>query len=80
MPLQSKLKPLAGASRLGLAFFNSLINRIETVKPIAGAGVTITEGPDGTTINAAFGSDSNIITLNVCSNGTPDTVQVYGVV
>ena len=81
MPLQPKLKPLAGASRLGLAFFNSLINRIETVKPVAGFGVSITEGSDGSRINVTlFGGNGdgaiNVVTLNVCSNGEPDTLLV----
>ena len=80
MPLQPRLKPLAGASRLSLGFFNSLINRIETIRPIAGSGVSITEGSEGSKINInLFGSDgtTNVVTLNVCSNGVPATLLVF---
>lgn len=74
MPLQPRLKPLEGASRLSLGFFNSLINRIECTKPTAGTGVTITEEDNGFKISVAL---SNAVTLNVCSNGQPDTIEVY---
>ena len=74
MPRVPQLKPLAGASRLALGFFNSLINRIECTKPTAGTGVTITEEDNGFNISVAL---SKTITLNVCSNGVPDTIDVY---
>lgn len=74
MPREPKLKPLAGASRLALGFFNSLINRIECTKPTAGTGVTISEEDNGFKISVAL---SDTVTLNVCSNGTPDTIEVY---
>ena len=74
MPIQPKLKPLAGASRLSLGFFNSLINRIECTKPTAGSGVTITEEDNGFKVSVAL---SNAVTLNVCSNGVPATIEVY---
>ena len=74
MPRVAKLKPLEGASRLALGFFNNLINRIECTKPTAGSGVTITEEDNGLKISVAL---SGTVTLNVCSNGTPDTIEVY---
>ena len=74
MPRVAKLKPLEGASRLALGFFNNLINRIECTKPTAGSGVTITEEDNGLKISVAL---SDTVTLNVCSNGTPDTIEVY---
>lgn len=74
MPRVSKLKPLEGASRLALGFFNNLINRIECTKPTAGTGVTITEEDNGFKISVAL---SSTVTLNVCSNGEPDTIKVY---
>jgi hypothetical protein len=78
MAFQAKLKLLEGTSRLAMGFFNSLINRIECTKPLAGDGITVTQEADGSgfTISA---SPSNIITLNVCSNGVPATIQVYSV-
>ena len=74
MPRVSQLKPLKGASRLALGFFNSLINRIECTKPTAGTSVTISEEDDGFKISVA---GSSTITLNVCSNGVPATIEVY---
>ena len=74
MTKEPRLAELKGSSRLALGFFNSLIRRIECIKPIAGDGVTLTEKEDGIQISTS----SKLITLNVCSNGTPDTIQVYG--
>ena len=74
MPRVPKLKPLEGDSRLALGFFNNLINRIECTKPTAGSGVTITEEDNGFKISVAL---SDTVTLNVCSNGTPATIEVY---
>ena len=74
--LEPKLTELKGNSRLALGFFNSLIRRIECTKPIAGSNISITESPDGIVINSTGGG--TVYTLNVCSNGTPGTIQVYG--
>jgi hypothetical protein len=75
MAFQPKLKLLEGSSRLAMGFFNSLINRIECTKPLEGEGITVTQEADGSgfTINL----DAETVTLNVCSNGTPDTIDVY---
>jgi len=80
---ESRLNELQGASRLTLGFFNRLIRRIESTKPLAGSGITITEQENGieiassggTSIVAAGYSD---VELNVCSNGTPATIVVLG--
>ena len=74
MTREPQLKELQGNSRLALGFFNSLISRIECTKPLAGDGLTIIDKPDGVEISV----EMNKITLNVCSNGTPDTITVYG--
>jgi hypothetical protein len=74
MTKEPRLSELQGSSRLALGFFNSLIRRIECTKPIAGDGVALTEKEDGIQISTS----SKLITLNVCSNGTPATIQVYG--
>jgi hypothetical protein len=76
MTKEPRLVELKGSSRLALGFFNSLIRRIECTKPIAGDGVTLTEKEDG--IQVAVSASFNVVTLNVCSNGTPATIQVYG--
>lgn len=66
------LTELAGASRLAKEFFNRLIRRIECTKPIAGDNIAISEEENGFKISSRF----NVVTLNVCSNGTPDTLVV----
>ena len=69
---EPELKELAGASRLAKEFFNRLIRRIECTKPTAGTGIAVTEEDNGFKI---FG-DYNVVTLNVCSNGSPATLLV----
>lgn len=75
MAIEPRLNELKGNSRLALGFFNSLIRRIECTKPLAGENITIREKPDGIQISLS----ATPITLNVCSNGSPDTIVVYGV-
>lgn len=72
---EPELKELSGASRLAKGFFNRLIRRIECTKPTAGSNITITEEDNGFKISSA-GGGFNTVTLNVCSNGTPDTLVV----
>jgi len=83
MTKEPRLIELKGSSRLALGFFNSLIRRIECTKPIAGDGITLIEKEDGIQIAVSGGIGSGslglrVIDLNVCSNGTPATIQVYG--
>lgn len=72
---EPELKELSGASRLAKGFFNRLIRRIECTKPTAGSNITITEQENGFKISSA-GGDFSTVTLNVCSNGTPETLVV----
>jgi len=77
----TELKELQGASRISLGFVNSLIRRIECTKPLAGSNILITQEDNGYKINLIGGSSAfNAVTyeLNVCSNGNPDTIIVYG--
>ena len=71
---EPELKELAGASRLAREFFNGLIRRIECTKPTAGSGITIAEEDNGFKISSS--GEYNVVTLNVCSNGVPDTLLV----
>jgi len=75
MAFQPKLKLLEGSSRLALGFFNGLINRIECTKPLEGDGITVTEQADGSGFTISL--DAETVTLNVCSNGVPATIDVY---
>jgi len=82
MATEARLNELDGPSRLGKGFFNKLIRRIECTKPIAGANVTLIDVPDGIQISVTgvvTGTSAlKQITLNVCSNGSPATITVYG--
>jgi len=84
---EGKLNELRGNSRLALGFFNSIIRRIECTKPLAGAGIAISEKENGYEISSIGGvvssggsiSGYSEITLNVCRNGNPDTIIVLGI-
>jgi hypothetical protein len=82
MATEARLNEIDGPSRLGNGFFNKLIRRIECTKPIAGANVTLIDVPDGIQISVTgvvTGTSAlKQITLNVCSNGSPATITVYG--
>jgi hypothetical protein len=83
MTKEPRLVELKGSSRLALGFFNSLIRRIECTKPIAGDGITLIEKEDGIQIAVSGGIGSGslglrVIDLDVCVNGVPSTIQVYG--
>jgi hypothetical protein len=71
---EPELKELKGASRLAREFFNRLIRRIECTKPTAGTGITIEEEDNGFKISST--GEYNVVTLNVCSNGSPATLLV----
>ena len=78
---ETLLTELQGTSILTKSFFNKLIRRIECTKPIAGAGITITEQENGFQISGggiAGDGDYSAITLNVCSNGVPAEIVVLG--
>ena len=78
---ETQLKELQGASRLTRGFFNRLIRRIECTKPLAGSRITITEQENGIEISSPAPESLPTlrqITLNVCENGVPSTIVVYG--
>lgn len=57
--------------------FRKVVRRIESIVPLAGNNITVEPKEGGYEISAALPS-FNVITLNVCSNGTPSTISVYG--
>jgi hypothetical protein len=79
---EQQLNELQGTSILTKSFFNKLIRRIECTKPLAGSGITIKEQENGFEISGGGGvggvAGYTAITLNVCSNGTPAKILVYG--
>ena len=79
---ENQLNELQGTSILTKSFFNKLIRRIECTKPLAGSGITIKQEENGILISGGGGGSVpagfTTITLNVCSNGVPSTIQVLG--
>jgi len=76
---ETQLNELQGTSILTKSFFNKLIRRIECTKPLAGSGISISEKENGFEVSfgaAGGGGGFREVTLNVCSNGTPDTITV----
>jgi hypothetical protein len=74
---ENNLNELQGVSILTKEFFNKLIRRIESTKPIAGSGITIKQQENGIEISGDGGGFKEL-TLNVCSNGSPSTITVLG--
>ena len=75
---ENQLNELQGVSILTKEFYNKLIRRIESTKPLAGSGITISEKENGFEISGGNVSSFSEITLNVCSNGTAVTITVFG--
>ena len=78
---ENQLNELQGVSILTKDFFNKLIRRIESTKPLAGAGITISQQENGIQISGVSGGGVDgysAITLNVCSNGTAVEIVVLG--
>lgn len=77
---ENTLNELQGVSILTKEFFNKLIRRIESTKPLAGAGIAIKQEENGIALSiSGVGSDGfSEIKLNVCSNGVPAAITVLG--
>lgn len=82
--IESPLREINPPAKLSSGFFNSIIRRIECIKPIAGSGVKVEQTESGIKISSreliAEGEDNpaKLLKLNVCKNGTPATIRVYG--
>jgi len=58
--------------------FRKVVRRIESIVPIAGDRITVEPIDSGYKISADLQTPSlRIITLNVCNNGSPGTIDVY---
>jgi hypothetical protein len=78
MPREPKLDMLPDKDmKLTGSHFRKVVRRIESIVPIAGDGIKVEPVDGGHKITADL-PELAIITLNVCSNGVPDTVDVYG--
>jgi hypothetical protein len=70
---ENQLNELQGVSILTKEFFNRLIRRIESTKPLAGSGIAIKQQENGIQISLDGYKE---VSLNVCSNGTPDEITI----
>jgi len=67
----------SGKIKMGKSFFANMRNRVETIRPVAGNYIKVEEEKGyGLKISGNF----NVVTLNVCSNGTPAELVVFGVI
>lgn len=63
----------SGKIKMGKSFFEDMRNRIETIRPEAGNYIKVEpQNGYGLKISGNF----NVVTLNVCSNGTPAQLVV----
>lgn len=82
--IENPLKEITPPARISADFINTIIRRIESTKPIAGIGVIANQQPNGIELRVrslvAEGEDgeAKLITLNVCKNGSPSTIRVFG--
>ncbi|NBW16272.1 MAG: hypothetical protein EBR82_50660 [Caulobacteraceae bacterium] len=67
-----RLNKLEGKSKFGKAFINKIIDRIESIKPLAGSGIKITEKDDG--IEISFNPSFTVVTASICVNGASQEV------
>ena len=78
MPQEPRLQMLPDSSmKLSGEHFRKVVRRIESIVPLAGNNITVEQKEGGYEISVTTLS-FNVITLNVCSNGSPDTISVYG--
>jgi len=77
---ENSINELQGASILTKDFFNRLIRRIESTKPLAGSGIAIEQKENGieVSIGGAGGGAFSEITLSICKDGNPSTITVLG--
>jgi hypothetical protein len=80
MPQEPRLQMLPDkAMKLSGSTFRKIVRRIESIVPLAGDRITVTPKDGGYEITADEQAPAlNIITLNVCLNGAPSTIEVYG--
>ena len=65
-----------GKISLAASWFRSIRDRIEEIKPLAGENITLKQTSDGIIISSTGGGTE--YELNVCINGQPGTLIVYG--
>jgi hypothetical protein len=86
-----RLNKIQGKIALDSKWFSSLVDRVEEIKPLDGDYIAIKQTSDGSVVGVNYENLKNQLekdlggdyfateyTLNVCSNGAPSTLIVYG--
>ena len=64
----------SGKIKMGRSFFANMRDRVESIRPEAGTYISVTAQTGyGFKISGNF----NVVTLTVCSNGTPADILVF---
>jgi hypothetical protein len=64
----------SGKIKMGRSFFANMRDRVESIRPEAGDHIAVTAG---TGYGFIISGDFNVVTLTVCSNGTPADILVF---
>ncbi len=64
----------SGKIKMGKTFFENMRNRVETIRPVAGDYIAVTAS---TGYGFEISGDFNVVTLTVCSGGTPADILVF---
>ena len=85
MPQEPRLEMLPDKDlKLSGEHFRKVVRRIESIVPLAGDGVIVTPKDGGYEISVTPGgatsstSSLSKITISVCADGVPSTIEVYG--
>lgn len=72
MAKTGRLNKLEKKSKFGREYVNKIIDRIESIKPLAGNGISIKETDDG--IEIRFAEKYTVVTATICVNGSSQQV------
>lgn len=72
-----------GKIALAASWFRSVRDRIEEIVPLAGDGIKVEQSSSGIIISLDLNENGQAggiqsYTLNICKDGQPDTLEVYG--
>ena len=64
----------SGKIKMGRSFFVNMRDRVESIRPEAGTYISVTAQ---TGYGFRISGDFNVVTITVCSNGTPADILVF---
>jgi hypothetical protein len=69
------LAKINGKTKFGIKWFSHLVDRVEEIRPTPGKHIIIEPTLSGCKVSL----NAKIYSINVCNNGSPDTIYLYGV-